>query len=64
MFSEIKALNSLHDMESSIKHDKNLNKIVPEASCSTISRNDSERNPEIFVEIFKLVVEKLLLMPN
>lgn len=26
--------------------------------------NDSERNPEIFVEIFKLAVEKLLLMPN
>ena len=64
MFSEIKALNSLHDMESAMKHDENLNKIVPEVSYSTISRNDSERNPEIFVEIFKLAVEKLLLMPN
>lgn len=28
MFSEIKVLNSLHDMESAMKHDENLNKIV------------------------------------
>lgn len=64
MFSEIKALNSLHDMESAMKHNENLNEIVLEVSCSTISRNDSEKNPEIFVEIFKLAVEKLLLIPN
>lgn len=64
MFAEAKAIESLRDMESAIKHDENLQKIVPIVSYSAISRNDSERNPEIFVDIFNLVAEKLLSIPN
>ncbi len=63
IFSEIKGLESLRDMESAIKNDEKLQEIIPVVSCATISRNDSERNPEIFVEIFNLAISKLIALP-
>lgn len=47
-------------MEAAIKNNEKLQGIVPVAFNATISRNDSERNPQIFVDIFNLTIAKLI----
>ena len=60
MYAEIKQIESLRDMESAVENDQNIQKHVHDVSYAAISRNDSERNAQIFVEIFRLVVSKLM----
>ena len=42
------------------KNDEKLQEIVSVVSHATIFRNDSERNPQIFVDVFNLTIAKLM----